>query len=359
MIKTTDEDLEKMTQKDWDDIKEVENIKQKLHSLLDTVETGDLQLIHKHYETDFLPAIKKHNTDRNIKQEVDEWVENASGVFFSTDIDKDLNIPDKKYRSKLLKKLEEDGVIESCKERQGKWRKVDNLRLQMKWWESSGDEVPLKLPLGVHEQVMIFPHTMIAVAGLWSAGKSAYCMNTATMNYNIFGDTIDYILCAEMGPNRFKRRLMSGGVNLEDFKKHVEVFEYIGGSLPDLIRPNKLTIIDYLVPQDEGLWKVNTILKDINDRIDDGIVMVAMQKPGGRDTAFGGDFSAMVPSVYLAINDGLAKIVKAKEFDEEKVSNPAGKIISFQLRSGFHFDTTDLWHRKEDEEALTKYPKKY
>jgi len=359
VIKTTDADFEKMTPEDWDTLKEISSLEQETLSLLDTIKTGNIKLIHKHLETVFLPACKKSNSNRNIKQEVDEWVEEHSGVFFSTDIYRDLDIIDKKYISKLLKTLEKEGKVERSKDRAGKWRKVDNLRLPIKWWESSGDPIDMKLPLGIHEQVLIFPHTMIAVAGLWSAGKSAFCMNTATLNYNIFGDTIDYILCAEMGPNRYKRRLIEGGVNLDDFKQHVEVFEYIGGDLPDLIRPNKLTIIDYLAPQDEGLWKVNTILKDINDRIDDGIVMVAMQKPGGRDTAFGGDFSAMVPSVYIAINDGLAKIVKSKEFDEDTVGNPAGKIISFQLRRGFHFDSTDIWHRKEDTEGLTKYPKKY
>jgi len=151
---------------------------------------------------------------------------------------------------------------------------------------------------------------------------------------------------------------MSGDVDLEMFKANVEVFEYAGGNIADLIRPDKLTIIDYISPQDEGMWKIDKVLRDINDKMDDGIVVVAMQKPKNRDTGFGGDFSVMVPSVYISINDGIAKITKAKEFSEE-VSNPAGKVMTFQLRNGFHFDSTGVWHRKADEEELKKYPDKW
>lgn len=326
-------------------------------SMLEIAKSGDT----RGYETAFRKIqreVAKTDESRNIAREVNEWVEDASGIFFSHEIDKEINIPDKKYRSKLLKNLEKEGKIEKCKDRPGKWRKVDKVRHKMEWWNASGEPVDIKLPLGIHEQVVIFPHTMIAVAGLWSAGKSSFCMNTATLNYGIFDDTIDYILCSEMGPNRFRRRLMSGDVDLEAFKENVEVFEYVGGSLSDLVRPNKLTIIDYIAPQDEGMWKINKILTDINDKIGDGIVMVAMQKPGDRDTAFGGDFSAMVPSVYISINDGLAKITKAKEFRDD-VSNPAGKIMSFTLRKGFHFDTEDVWHFASDTEEIKKYPDPY
>jgi len=326
-------------------------------SMLESAKSGNLRECETALR-EVKKTVAKHDESRNIAREVGEWVNNAVGIFFSTDVDKELNIPDKRYRSKLLTKLAEDGIIEPCKERQGKWRKVDKVRHKVKWWESSGNSVDIKLPLGIHEQVIIYPHTMIAVAGLWSAGKTAMCMGTAVMNYGIFDDTIDYILCSEMGPNRFRRRLMSGGVDLDLFKKHVEVFEYVGGNIADLIRPDKLTIIDYIAPQAEGMWRINKVLNDINDKIDDGIVMVAMQKPGDRDTAFGGDFSAMVPSVYISINDSVAKITKAKEFREE-VSNPAGKVMSFQLRNGFHFDSTGVWHRKSDEEELKKYPNKW
>ena len=133
----------------------------------------------------------------------------------------------------------------------------------------------------------------------------------------------------------------------------------MGGHLPDLVRPNRLTIIDYLAPDATGMWKIAELHEQLNAKIDNGIILVAMQKAKGRDVAFGGDFSAQVPSVFISIDEGLAKITKAKEYDDEKVSDPKGKIMSFTLSKGFHFESQDYWHRKEDTEVLPKYPDPY
>jgi len=356
VVKTTDADLSKMTQKDWDTMKEIESIEQKTLSLLDTIKTGDIKAIHKHIEIDFLPTVQKHNTERNIANEVRDFIKNANGEFTNLDVDRELNIPDKRYRSKLLNLIEKEGKIEKVSGGHGRWRKVNKVRHLMKWWEATGQLSDIKLPLGIHEQCQIYGHTMIGVAGDGGVGKSAFCLNAATINYGIFGEKIDYILCAEMGPVRYHKRLEKGEVDTDEFRKYVDVFEYRGGYLYDMIRPDRLTIIDYITPNFDAIWKIGETLEKINDRIGEGVVVVAMQKKQGMDFGYGGDFTNMVPSVSIALNDGLAKITKAKEYDDEKVSDPKGKIMLFRIRKGFHFDTLDQWHHKSDMDNVPKTP---
>jgi len=183
---------------EWKDAKEVSSHVDLAEMYLEVAQKGNLKHINQFFAQDVKPKWQKDFDARNIKRDIYNWVDEAHGTFFSHEIDKELDIPDKKYRSKLLKLLEKEGKIEKCKDRPGKWRKVDNNRQIMEWWGADGEEVGMHLPLGVHEQALIYKATMIAVAGKWNSGKSAYCLETATLNYGIYNDTIDYILCDEM-----------------------------------------------------------------------------------------------------------------------------------------------------------------
>jgi len=69
---------------------------------------------------------------------------------------------------------------------------------------------------------------------------------------------------------------------------------------------------------------------------------LALQKPTGRDAGLGGERGLEKPRLYLAMESGKLKIVKAKSWVNPQ-DNPNGKTISFTLANGCHFRNTTAW----------------
>ena len=113
------------------------------------------------------------------------------------------------------------------------------------------------------------------------------------------------------------------------------------GDWPDVIRPDAINIVDYLELHDD-FYKVGGLLKAISDKLKSGFALVALQKNIGRDEGLGGARSLEKPRLYLAMDHGRTKIVKAKSWADGRL-NPNGMTITWKLIDGCKFRNVTEW----------------
>ena len=114
----------------------------------------------------------------------------------------------------------------------------------------------------------------------------------------------------------------------------------------DVIRPSCLNIIDYLEISD-NFYMVAEYLKQIHDKLDGGIAIVALQKDPKADQGRGGTFGLEKPRLYLNMDAGIIKIRKAKNWTHPE-QNPNGLVLNYKLVAGCKFIVTNNWHQDKE-----------
>ena len=87
-----------------------------------------------------------------------------------------------------------------------------------------------------------------------------------------------------------------------------------------------------------------TLLAEIQKKLNGAIVIVALQKNPGCDRGLGGYRTLEKPRLALAIDSGVLKIVKAKNWRTGE--NPNGKQIGFKLVNGWNLNPKGDWFRE-------------
>jgi hypothetical protein len=117
----------------------------------------------------------------------------------------------------------------------------------------------------------------------------------------------------------------------------------------DLILPNDITLVDYLEIS-EDFFRVAGMIKEIFDKLDRGIAMIALQKNRGTDLGLGGGRSLEKARLYLSMSPGRIKITKGKNWASEQ--NPNGLVQGFKLVQGAHFIRLGEWHKEESDATI-------
>jgi len=81
--------------------------------------------------------------------------------------------------------------------------------------------------------------------------------------------------------------------------------------------------------------KSAVFIKDIYDRLNKGVCIIALQKNPDKDFGLGGQRSIEKSRLYLAMDPGKIKIVKAKNWRTHE--NPNGLKTDFKLLGGCKF----------------------
>ena len=123
----------------------------------------------------------------------------------------------------------------------------------------------------------------------------------------------------------------------------------------DVIKPNAINIIDYLdVTKDFA--EIGTPIKDIHSKLERGIALIALQKNPSYydprtgkmvsvDYGVGGAKSVGKSRLYLAIDDGIIKIVKAK--NRRGKDSPNGMTRTFKIYDGHDFGDVGYWKKPQ------------
>ena len=260
----------------------------------------------------------------------------TQGYFSLTDLKKDLQIltpADINNAYVVVHRLVKEGELARHPSLHGKYRLIETTSETIDWVNASEDEYHVHLPLGLSKIVQVLPKSIIVLAGVPNAGKSALCLETIRLNQDKL--KINYF-SSEMGPTKLKSRLRRfENVEFPTGWKFNALYRSEGWADALTPFPDDLNIIDY-VELSNDVYIVGDILKGIFNSLKGGIAIVCLQKKYGADMGRGAEFSLEKPSLYLSVEKGKAKIIKAKEWRGE--TNPNGKQMTFKLHKGWEFE---------------------
>jgi len=144
---------------------------------------------------------------------------------------------------------------------------------------------------------------------------------------------------SEMGELELQDRLKQFEGPLKSWKVS---FKERSSNFADVIRPDAINIIDYLEVHDE-FYKVGLYIKEISDKLVNGIAIIAIQKNKGNEYGLGGGRGLEKARLYLSMEPGKIKIVKAKNW-ANSAKNPNGMECEFKLSSGWKF-SHGVWRK--------------
>ena len=277
--------------------------------------------------------------ERNLSEEVREWVLSSSGVFLSSDVVRCLQLSSRdelKNLSKILSRLSDEKIIEKHGNKNGHFRRVENDLEILDWQKSDVGEFPIALPLDIHKFVKLQPKNIIVVAGSQNSGKTAFLLNI--VKDNMYKYNINYF-SSEMSEMEFKERIVNFGHPSPE-KWKFNAYNRCS-NFSDVIVPDHINIIDFLELHDE-FWRVGKMMLDIYEKLDKGIAIIALQKQKGATTGRGGEFTLEKPRLYISMDTGTICLEKAKNWRHKDI-NPNLLTLNFKLVQGSCFIKDGDW----------------
>ena len=308
------------------------------HLMIVAKSWGEEQLIswfEKKVESAFNHEEKK---ERNLAEEVREWVNLLVGCeFLVRDCYSELDVVSKQQKGAIrvaLHDMLKKGIIEKDKTN-GKYRKPNTDEEIIDFVNVTTKCLDIKFPFQIENYVRIMPKNVIVIAGEPDAGKTAFLLNLVKMNMD--KNEIFYF-SSEMGALEMQDRLKNFDHAIDKWKfKPIER----SNDFADVVRPDAVNIIDFLEISD-NFYQVSGLIKSIYDKLDKGIAIIALQKNKGTDFGLGGMRSLEKPRLYLSMEPGKLKIIKAKNWVSAE-KNPNKLSITYKLYKGCHFTPISGW----------------
>ena len=243
-----------------------------------------------------------YHKKRNIQQEVSDAVSfRGTGTINIVDIYNDLKVTEAIEKSACrmaMNRLAARGQLEKVDGgKSGTYRLIDKSSEQTLFLTEPKGEFKIHLPLELHTMCKIFPGNIIIIAGSKSSGKTSTCLTIALENQN--KHEVDYFN-SEMGDEEFTERMIKLGCNspadikFKCYKKASNFQDSINGR-------NAIFIIDYLEIHDK-FYEIGKSIKQIHDKLKEGIAIIAIQMKGGERMGRGGDFSKELSRLYLSLD---------------------------------------------------------
>ncbi len=282
----------------------------------------------------------------NITQEVTKWVDVTKGWFSVTNCYNELHLVTTQQKNTarvVLGRMVEKGILERHSQRNGVYRRIEVECEEIDWRSAPTQELDIDWPLGLSALTKIYPGNIIVVAGVQNSGKTAFLLDF--IKRNMQNNQIHYFN-SEMGATELRLRLQKfEGVNPDDWK--MKTWER-SGNFADVIKPDAVNVIDFLEIH-KDFWEVGGMLKGIHNKLRKGVAVVALQKSKEKEVGRGGDMGLEKPRLYLAMDSGIIKIVKCKNWQEEQ--NPNGLSKRFRLVQGWKFIEDSQWEKEQEGSA--------
>ena len=280
-----------------------------------------------------------------------DWIENiATGEFHYRNVlglGGKLDPEDDTKLRKIIYELchEKEPICESVGRNDGFYISIDNHATPLDW-QNVGSKVDsgLVLPFDLRKHVFIYPDTTTVVAGSKSSGKTGFLYRTVVLNMNrvhtelltnlegglgMLKDRFDAMDLDIPTPAPFKVRFVTD--HFHQYIKH----------------PDTLYVIDYIdAPDGADFYMIGAQVKKIDQHLQglNSVAVIGLQKPIGRDTAFGGEQTLKAATLYLAMDSKKLKIVDAKVPADKKL-HPKNMAWTFQYTDeGTKFEDIKPYH---------------
>jgi hypothetical protein len=284
--------------------------------------------------------------EASLSEQIRSWIRGTSGAFSVTECDKELGIVTKRdmaNRRKIFQRLLADKAIERVKGKNNLYRRVECNCEDIDFLAAEGEELEVEWPLGIERYFRLMSKNIVVLAGEINSGKTAFLLNLVKLNMK--KHDIHYF-SSEMGALELRNRLsMFKKIELGEWKNcH---FKERSGGFADVIKPDAINIIDFLEIH-EDFYRIGKMIKDIHDKLNQGVAIIAIQKNKGKDFGLGAERSMEKARLYLTLShdcpEVIIKIVKAKNWRTSK-ENPSGLQRRFGLADGWKFLSPEGWER--------------
>lgn len=283
--------------------------------------------------------------ERNLAQEIREWICLQDGYISSTEVYNCLQVStreEKKNVSIILKRLSNEGLIEKYGNKAGVYRRIDR-EMEFMDFENADLEntIDLSLPLGIHLKTKAFPKWTGIVAGVSGMGKTLFCFNAIA---EMMGRFPVFYFNSEIGPEALKMKLSYFPIPISEWAKNMKVVDRWGfNNIADKIQPDAFNVIDYLEPEGEKAFNIHGVISDIIKRLNKGFALIAIQKKPGATMGTGGVYSIKAASLALALDWGKIEIVKNRFREADPF--PSLNKINFEVHQGHKFMKQGGWYK--------------
>jgi len=277
--------------------------------------------------------IYSSSDEQSLSSRIRDYVDGTQGYFNVTGCDKELQIvtpQNKANRRQIFFRLVKDKVLERHTVKDGLYRRVEYDSPVIEWETADiSDVFKISWPFELENYALMYPKNIAVIAGSPNAGKTAFLLNLIKLN---MANHIIHYYSSEMGPEELKLRL-SKFANTDKW-----VFDARERSMnfADVIYPDDINIIDYIEIVSGEFFKIAEELRAIFDKLNKGIAVIALQKKRGAELGRGAEFSLEKPRLYLSMDSGSLKIIKAKNWAVEG-QNPNDVEFKFSLVNGAKF----------------------
>ncbi|KKL94919.1 hypothetical protein LCGC14_1859860 [marine sediment metagenome] len=270
------------------------------------------------------------------RQDIELWISTvATGEFHYKDIKGLRSVLTPELDNKLRKIVFDichatTPKCESIGRKDGWYRPIEDGIKPIDFTELRPRDFSIVLPFELRKYVFIYPDTTIIYAGSKSSGKSGLIYCTIKLNWGKIN--IKLLSNMEGGREQMYDRFKAMGIDLAAVPKFIYP---VDNHFHDYINDkDTLYLIDYIdAPEGDDFYLIGAQVKKIDSKLQglNSVAVIGLQKPMGRDTAFGGEQTLKTASLYLALNANHLKIVDAKV--------PADKTVHPKnMQWAFHYD---------------------
>ena len=239
----------------------------------------------------------------HLDSRVGIWLTQAYGEFKLAEIIKDLHIKTSDNIDELKSILQRccvEGKVKEHGRKNGVYVKLDISLNKMKRVENRQPPMDLWWPLELHEKVVVNRGSLVVIAGVTNAGKSAFFLNFAEKNKD--KHKIRYV-SSEWSNEERDEHLEDFGVDIDEWDDKIDFYakKDVTSSFDNYVDPQNITIIDYFESYDDYAG-ISGALRDIADKLTTGIAIVALQKKAGMTHGYGGEGTGNRAQLYINID---------------------------------------------------------
>ena len=179
--------------------------------------------------------------------------------------------------------MKKENKIIGISSKNGWFRKIESEIVYADYVNAKPAYLNLEMPLGISNIVKFSPRSIIIVAGSTNAGKTTFLLNIVKANNYKF-----FYFNSEMSANKFRGRLNDFGLPIEFWHEKMKMTERVS-NIVDAIQPNDVNIIDYLESDWEKPWLIGKQIRELFDKLDQGVLIIGLQKKRGVPIPRGGE----------------------------------------------------------------------
>jgi hypothetical protein len=310
---------------------------------------------------------------RNVTQDLKEYISTVDGAFNLNECYNAIGAVDTKEKAivrKALCLMAKNGQLEKAGSKTGNYRRPNTDYDVIDLDGEIPDPLKVTLPLRIDQLANVYNGMTLLVEGEKSSGKSAFGLETAWLNRNLFPDKVRYMQNGELNKQMLTIRLMMRPQDLYPVKKFSERIEFITRHAEwwDIINPTGFNIVDYIEEHDKK-YLIPDYISKIQARLTTGLALIILQRVPGRDYGTGGAEIRNKPSVICALkrNGGINTVhiedIKSfntgtisKMFDGE-IFNPRGLWREYNLVDGWKFLPKGDWRTTADDKKYDYFKK--